>query len=382
MRVEAALERESRLAPLGRMGQATEVAEVVAFLLSDRAAYLTGRRDTCRRWRDGPLLPLSADRRSGRAQRLSVRSAPTCHRYGVPATSTAAPDDRTAGATSAAATTTGQGPRSWSTGTANEGQAWGEATPDGSAEGPAAPRMADAPRATNQDQREAITGRSIVSRDASARSWADNRKPLRPNQAVRGRARAGPPLTSRPGRAVPGRLPLTLQLRRHCIPSAERRPIPADIDPNAYRSPPSLIINRSRLSAAIRYGCSRRGRATRQSNHSREPDVRGTPRRLRRRLPRWRRPPPEAGTPSPEPSTPSVPTTPSVPATPTVPTSGEPPTAGTPTWSEPSTVEQPTPTTPITPPEITSPEQQLTIEQQVELEIYEEQHAEDNPPNP
>ena len=40
--LDDALRQEGELATLGRIGQASEIAEVVAFLLSDRASYLTG----------------------------------------------------------------------------------------------------------------------------------------------------------------------------------------------------------------------------------------------------------------------------------------------------------------------------------------------------
>lgn len=40
--VDEALRREGELAPLGRVAQAEEVAEVVCFLLSERASYVTG----------------------------------------------------------------------------------------------------------------------------------------------------------------------------------------------------------------------------------------------------------------------------------------------------------------------------------------------------
>jgi NAD(P)-dependent dehydrogenase (short-subunit alcohol dehydrogenase family) len=39
---EEALQREGILAPLGRIGQPEEMAEVVSFLLSDRASYVNG----------------------------------------------------------------------------------------------------------------------------------------------------------------------------------------------------------------------------------------------------------------------------------------------------------------------------------------------------
>lgn len=39
---EEALRREGELAPMGRVGQASEMAEVVAFLLSDKASYING----------------------------------------------------------------------------------------------------------------------------------------------------------------------------------------------------------------------------------------------------------------------------------------------------------------------------------------------------
>jgi 3-oxoacyl-[acyl-carrier protein] reductase len=40
--IEEAVRREGELATLGRIGQPSEIAEVVAFLLSERASYLTG----------------------------------------------------------------------------------------------------------------------------------------------------------------------------------------------------------------------------------------------------------------------------------------------------------------------------------------------------
>ena len=42
LRREEALRREGGLAPLGRIGQPAEIADTVAFLLSDRASYITG----------------------------------------------------------------------------------------------------------------------------------------------------------------------------------------------------------------------------------------------------------------------------------------------------------------------------------------------------
>ena len=58
---DEALRREGELAPLLRVGQPEEVADVVTFLLDRLGLVRQRRRDHRRRRRDGALLPLPAD---------------------------------------------------------------------------------------------------------------------------------------------------------------------------------------------------------------------------------------------------------------------------------------------------------------------------------
>ena len=56
---DEALRREGELAPMRRVGQPEEIADVVAFLLIDRSSYMNGAEVTV----DGgasPLLPIPA----------------------------------------------------------------------------------------------------------------------------------------------------------------------------------------------------------------------------------------------------------------------------------------------------------------------------------
>ena len=61
--------------PLDRLGSTDEMAEIVAFLLSDRSSYINGRNDP-RRWRRSRRVTAEASRHHGQPAPSTTRSVP------------------------------------------------------------------------------------------------------------------------------------------------------------------------------------------------------------------------------------------------------------------------------------------------------------------